>query len=587
MKIKFYSMKHILTLEEAAMMNPQTKKQMSKLKKQAGASAGSKKSSKDKTTTSTNIGKADTYGPKNESLIRDKSKKQMDDLNRTIKAAGGDIQDIVKKGEKVKEYQIPNAYYMDNPFDAKRTSIETQEHFVKNGAHYKSVPMKSKEQSNIIKLNAGVNENIDNDSLRTMNAHFQTYVFPHLTIEEQDIIKKLDIIIFKYNYDNETSVRLSFKTPENREDVYQLILVNVTYPIYKDMVKIVEKFDLISDYDNKNKLYLNIYYKNKKQNMNANRRINEGSYTTFLTNYGKQIKKALSQLRELEKNVMNNPDMELTYDDAFDNLIDKYDEMVVNGIDRLLMSSKYIDETDIAELAIRNQDRNGTEPQFLLFAIEDLYNSLIKDQEIMEGRRDKSEAEPSDDLKANFRSWEIDCDNEESAEELAGILSDRHPDYDFEDLRKMAYDWVGCEMNESVNEAKEFSKIKHKKVEFVEPFKKLKNLKHFHELSYDGDTTEKSNVNDDSWIKGRKEDFVRPMFKNLPDTTIRPSYDALRTGKMITLFGRECRVIGIKNGELTVDVMGKDDKHETEKYDMNDVMKELKKTQKKEKKSKK
>ena len=106
MKIKFYSMKHILSIEEAAMMNPQTKKQMNKLKKQAGASAGSKKSSKDKTTTSTNISGADTYGPKNESLLRDKTKTQMEELNRTIKSAGGDIQDIVKKGEQTNRQRV-------------------------------------------------------------------------------------------------------------------------------------------------------------------------------------------------------------------------------------------------------------------------------------------------------------------------------------------------------------------------------------------------------------------------------------------------------------------------------------------------
>jgi hypothetical protein len=204
----------------------------------------------------------------------------------------------------------------------------------------------------------------------------------------------------------------------------------------------------------------------------------------------------------------------------------------------------------------------------------------------MEGKRDRSEAHPLDDLKANFRSWEVDCDDEDSAEELAGILMDRHPDFDGEKLRKMAYDWVGCEfVSESINEAKKTTKPK--KDNYVEPFKKLKNLKHFHELSYDGDTTEKSNVNDDSWVKGTKEDLLRPMFKNLPDTTIRPSYDVLRTGSMITLFGRECRVEGIKNGELTVSVMGKDDKHETEKYDMKDVLREIKKNSKKEKKSKK
>jgi hypothetical protein len=524
---------------------------MKKLQKKAGASAGSKKSSKDKTTTSTNIGGADTYGPKNESLIRDKSKQQMEELNRTIKANGGDIQDIVKRGEQTKEYQIPNAYYMDNPFDAKRTSIETQEHFTKNGAHYKSVPMKSKEQRNIKKLNKIVNENIDNDSLRTMNAHFQTYVLPNLTEEEQVIVKKLDVNIFRYNYDNETSIRLSFKTPGDKDDVYQLILVNVTPEIYRDMVKIVEKFGLVSDYDNKNKLYLDIYCKNKRQNMNRIRRVTEGSHSDFLMSYGKEIREAVKQLREAKK-IIDNMDGD-TYEQKFFKEIEtelkNYDENVIDQIDHWI-SIDYIDADEIVRFAFDNENRFGTEKQFVLFAINDFYDV----------------AKRYDKTKRCF-----DCDKE---------LTDK-------DIQEGENTCVNCreEVVESLNEAKKTTKSK--KDNFVEPFRKLKNLKHFHELSYDGDTTKKSNVNDDSWVKGTKEDLVRPMFKNLPDTTIRPSYDVLRTGSIVTLFGRDCRVEGIKNGELTVSVMGKDDKHETQKYDMKDVLKEIQKNNKKEKKSKK
>jgi len=48
-----------------------------------------------------------------------------------------------------------------------------------------------------------------------------------------------------------------------------------------------------------------------------------------------------------------------------------------------------------------------------------------------------------DDLKANFRSWEIDHDNEESANELYGILCSRHPNENPAVLKEWAYDWVG------------------------------------------------------------------------------------------------------------------------------------------------
>ena len=775
-------MKNILSIDEAAMLNPQTKKQMQKLQKKSGKSGASKKAKGEKksanmTSIDSSIkGKIDTYGPKNESMLREKTKKQMEELNRTIKSAGGDIQDIVRKSEKTKEDKQPNTYYMDNPFDSTRTSIETQEHFVSHGAHDRSIAMKSRDPLSIRgkkkkKVVAtfedfSVNENVDS-SLNTMNAHYQTFIFPRLTDEEQITIKKLDVIIFRYNYDNEVNVRVSFKSPMAKEDAYQLTLVNVTPIIYDDMIKITKKLGLESTYDGKNKLFLNIYYKNKKNppmnRPNRPNRINESTHSDFLMSYGVEIKAAIKTLKQISK----------IYDDIGDGdfvRIDKkmknYDDNVGDIIDGWAADGE-VDADQIVRVALENYNDFGTEPQFILFAIEDwgkilseyitneeikfsdgmefdtsgplrkeersdgwyivgenrlipvsdekeadeylseesvnegadeakyltakqkklpdglkkgiiarmkksgktldskkddekeekeegkgkgkdkeekedkkddkksgsdeekylspkqrklpegMKKSIIaknkKKKKVNEGKRDQSESYPSDDLKANFRSWEQDCDNEESAEELFNILSDRHPDFDAEELRQMAYDWVGCEtpehisymkdeiyhgrsempdkyrdefedMIESVTESKKPTKTK--KENFI-PTKKLKNLKSFYEICADGDCTEKSDVNDDSWIKGKKEDFVRPMFKNLPDTTIRPSYDALRTGKMITLFGKECRVIGIKNGELQVSVMNdKTNEFETIKYDMKEVLPELKKNYKPEKEKK-
>jgi hypothetical protein len=48
-----------------------------------------------------------------------------------------------------------------------------------------------------------------------------------------------------------------------------------------------------------------------------------------------------------------------------------------------------------------------------------------------------------DDLKANFRSWEQDCDTEEDAMTLISIMMERHPDEDSERVKKICYDWVG------------------------------------------------------------------------------------------------------------------------------------------------
>jgi len=57
----------------------------------------------------------------------------------------------------------------------------------------------------------------------------------------------------------------------------------------------------------------------------------------------------------------------------------------------------------------------------------------------------KTQSHFTDDLKANFRSWEMDHDNEEDANELFGILVGRHPNQHPELLRERAYEWVGYE----------------------------------------------------------------------------------------------------------------------------------------------
>ena len=48
----------------------------------------------------------------------------------------------------------------------------------------------------------------------------------------------------------------------------------------------------------------------------------------------------------------------------------------------------------------------------------------------------------SDDLKSNFRSWEIDCDNEEDAYALVSIISRRHPKVPYEKVVEECFYWV-------------------------------------------------------------------------------------------------------------------------------------------------
>jgi hypothetical protein len=51
----------------------------------------------------------------------------------------------------------------------------------------------------------------------------------------------------------------------------------------------------------------------------------------------------------------------------------------------------------------------------------------------------------SDDLKANFRSWEHDSDNEADTNSLISALSVRHPNVPYETIVQWATHWTGYE----------------------------------------------------------------------------------------------------------------------------------------------
>lgn len=75
--------------------------------------------------------------------------------------------------------------------------------------------------------------------------------------------------------------------------------------------------------------------------------------------------------------------------------------------------------------------------------------------ELEEIWNNKWRAAPNDDLKANCRSFQ-DSGTEEDAKELANYLINRHLSYDYDEdeLRMMAYDWVGYDPTaEGIDEA--------------------------------------------------------------------------------------------------------------------------------------
>ena len=64
----------------------------------------------------------------NEQLMRSESKKRWQKLYNNVKKQGGDIGEKVAKSEQTKQTSIPNAYYINNPWDGKR-HIDTYESF--------------------------------------------------------------------------------------------------------------------------------------------------------------------------------------------------------------------------------------------------------------------------------------------------------------------------------------------------------------------------------------------------------------------------------------------------------------------------
>jgi hypothetical protein len=82
---------------------------------------------------------------------------------------------------------------------------------------------------------------------------------------------------------------------------------------------------------------------------------------------------------------------------------------------------------------------------------DEFYNEEDLDNDIAEGiDADKL----LDDLKANFRSWETDCDNAECFEKLTKIISERHPNIEPDTIAEVCANWIGYSLtNESLNEA--------------------------------------------------------------------------------------------------------------------------------------
>lgn len=82
-------------------------------------------------------------------------------------------------------------------------------------------------------------------------------------------------------------------------------------------------------------------------------------------------------------------------------------------------------------------------------------------------------------------------------------------------------------------------------------------------------------LNDDSWIKGTKEDKERPMFNNHPDKVDRYPME-IGINKFITIDGVTGQINSIKNKVIILDIINDENKHEYKEYNLATVLKKLK-----------
>ena len=108
----------------------------------------------------------------------------------------------------------------------------------------------------------------------------------------------------------------------------------------------------------------------------SKKKLNEGTYEDFFMNYSLEIKNALEILKQLAKKFEKE---ELEEDDlvaALEKLEKIYDTAVTEFIAGSIYAGGYIDARDLANTALDNMNRQGTEMQMILFAIDDLGGQL-------------------------------------------------------------------------------------------------------------------------------------------------------------------------------------------------------------------
>lgn len=139
----------------------------------------------------------------------------------------------------------------------------------------------------------------------------------------------------------------------------------------------------------------------------------------------------------------------------------------------------------------------GEDDEFMQreFDVEDdpeVQDSRNFDEEQMENEGGV-ETEISDDLKANFRSWEKDCDNQECFDNLCAIMSERHPNLEPDTIAEICGNWIGFgSFSEAKKEKEETLKEWKDKMFKKHPKGEIHIVKNTHYFFKDEDTCSKA-----------------------------------------------------------------------------------------------
>lgn len=174
----------------------------------------------------------------NEQLIRKDSKKRMERLYKEIKKSGGDIGEKVSKSQKRKEDGMPNAYYINNPFDGKR-HIDTFENFcLKESRHHDNTSL---EDMYTTIDGSGIDEGDyrwvkgnEDDKLRPMfNNH------PDHPDKSSDMLRvgkyiEIDGVVGQIHSIRNKKILIDIINKENKHEIKEYDLIKVLKKINKD-----------------------------------------------------------------------------------------------------------------------------------------------------------------------------------------------------------------------------------------------------------------------------------------------------------------------------------------------------------------